>query len=491
MRKNTMAKIPIAGITMSVAILLGGCGTLAPEYERPEAPLPESIGKTNQNEVAATDLRWREFFTDSKLRKVVGLALENSRDLRIATLQVERARAAYGIQRASLYPPVDATAAGGKQRGSADLAEPGAPRTAENYEMNLGIASWELDIFGRIRSLKEQALQDFMATEEARRGARITLISELATAYLTLAANRQNLALAEATLTAQQESYELIERQYESRVANEIDLRRARTQVESAQVDVTRYNERVEQSRNALNLIAGSTVPEKLLPDNLDSVVPPKNISAGISSEVLLWRPDIMAAEHKLQSANAFIGAARAAFFPRIGLTTAIGTASDELSNLFGSGTDTWLFSPDISMPIFDPATRAAHRVSKADREIALARYELTIQEAFKEVADVLATYRTVTRQAESQQSLVDSAERIHGLAKKRYDNGIDSYLSVLDAQRSMYQAQNGLIEIGLLQLLNDVRLYAVLGGGVDYTRPAKQSARRQKKIEHTTKAKL
>jgi len=322
------------------------------------------------------------------------------------------------------------------------------------------------DFFGRIRSLKERALQEYLATEEARCSAQISLVSEVARVYLTLAADRENFKLAQSTLETQQGVYDLIRQQYETGIATELDLRRVQTQVDAARGDVARYTQLVAQGQNALNLLAGSVVPEDILPPDLANVSPPRDISQGLPSEVLLQRPDIMAAEHQLKGAYAYIGAARSAFFPRISLTTAVGTASDELSGLFGSGNGTWSFAPGVTMPIFDARTWAAYKVSKSVQKIALAQYEKTIQTAFKEVADALAVRGTVDQQVAAQQSIVNSTQKIYSLSNKRYTNGIDSYLSVLDAQRSLYGAQQGLISLQLVRLANEVRFYAVLGGG-------------------------
>ncbi|RLB89735.1 MAG: multidrug transporter, partial [Deltaproteobacteria bacterium] len=349
----------------------------------------------------------------------------------------------------------------------------GEPRTTKQYSVNLGIASWEIDFFGRIRSLKEQALQRYLATEEARRSAQISLVSEVARVYLALAADREDLKLARSTLHTQQGVYDLIRRQYEVGLANELDLHRAQTQVDAARGDVARFMQLVAQDQNALNLLAGSPVPEDLLPPDLTSVSTPKDISPGLSSEVLLRRPDIMAAEHQLKAAYAFIGAARAAFFPRISLTTSLGTASAELSGLFSSGNGTWSFAPQVVMPIFDARTWAAYRVSKAQRKIALTQYERTIQTAFREVADTLAVQGTVHERLSAQQSLVNALAETYRLSVNRYTNGIDSYLGVLDAQRSLYAAQQGLIALHLAKMVNQVSLYAVLGGGGD--QPGKQ----------------
>jgi len=469
-----------------IILLLGGC-TMTPKYTRPETPIPTDWpdgsayqnNKFSQDVPIAADIKWQEFFTDKKLQQIIETALNNNRDLRLAALNVETARALYGIQRAELFPVIDATGFGSKQRSSADLTTPGQPRTTKQFNVDLGITSWEIDFFGRISNLKERALREYLATEQARRSAQISLVSEVARVYLSLAADRGNLNLARSTLETQQGVYDLIRRQYEVELANEMDLRRVQTQVDTARGDVARYTQLVAQGQNALNLLAGSSVPEDFLPHDLASVSPPMDISPGLSSEVLLRRPDIMAAEHQLKGAYAYIGAARAAFFPRISLTTAVGTASDELSGLFGSGNGTWSFAPQVAMPIFDARTWAAYRVSKSVQKIALTQYEKTIQTAFKEVADALAVRGTVDQQVAAQQSIVNSTQKIYSLSNKRYTSGIDSYLGVLDAQRSLYGAQQGLISLQLSKLANEVRFYAVLGGGGEYLEASETSVKK------------
>jgi len=452
---------------------MGGC-SLAPKYTRPEAPVPAdwptgvAYNETQSDAFTptATKLSRQEFFADKRLHKIIETALNDNRDLRLAALSVERVRALYGIQRAELFPSVNAVGSGTKQRVPANLSTTGKSMTVEQYGVNLGIASWEIDFFGRIRSLKDRALQEYLATEQARRSAQILLVSEIARVYLTLAADRENLKLAQSTLETRQAAYALIQRSYEVGLATELDLCRAQTQVDAARGNVARFTQLAAQAQNALNLLTGSPVPEDLLPTDLSSVTPPREISPGLSSEALLSRPDIVAAEHRLKGAYAFIGAARAAFFPRISLTTSVGTASDELSGLFSSGSAVWSFIPQITMPIFDARTWAALRVSKADREIVLTQYEKAIQTAFREVADALAVQGTINQQVSAQQSLVNAVAETYRLSNKRYTKGIDSYLSVLDAQRSLHAAQQGLISLRLARLANQVSLYAVLGGG-------------------------
>jgi multidrug efflux system outer membrane protein len=416
--------------------------------------------------LAAPEVAWRELFTDERLQKVIEIALSNNRDLRLATLNVEKARGLYGIQRAELFPAIAAAGSGSKERVPADLSTTGKSMIKEQYSVNLGVTSWEIDLFGRIRSLKDQALQEYLATEQGQRGAKISLISAVAEAYLTLAADRGNLKLARSTLEAQQSAYGLIKRRYDVGLATEIDLYRAQTQVDAARGDAARYTQLTAQDHNALNLLAGIPVPEELLPEELVDVAPLKDISPGLSSEVLLNRPDIMAAEHRLKGAYAYIGAARAALFPRIALTTSVGTASAELSGLFEAGSATWSFAPRISMPIFDARAWAALQVSKAQQKILLTTYERVIQGAFREVADVLAVCGTVDQRVSAQQSLVDAVTETLRLSNARYMKGIDSYLSVLDAQRSLYSSRQGLIVLSLAKLVSQVRLYAILGGG-------------------------
>jgi multidrug efflux system outer membrane protein len=465
-------------LALGVLVFLGGC-SLAPKYQQPQAPIPAEwpqgeaykSGQATPGAPTVPELSRQEFFADEQLQKLIEMALNNNRDLRLAALNVERTRALYGIQRGELFPAVNAVGAGAKQRIPANVMGFPEALTIERYDVNLSISSWELDFFGRIRSLKDAALQEYLSTEQARRSAQIAVVSEVARVYLTLAADRGNLKLTRSTLETQQAAYDLIQRRYAVGLATELDLRRAQTPVDAARGDVARFMQLVAQDQNALNLLAGSPVPEDLLPTDLSSVIPPKEISPGLSSEALLNRPDIVAAEHRLKGAYAFIGAARAAFFPRISLTTSIGTASDELSGLFGSGSGTWSYAPQIAVPIFDARTWAAYRVTKAEREIAVAQYEKTIQTAFREVADALAVQGTVDQQVFAQQSLTNAVADTYRLSNKRYSKGIDSYLSVLDAQRSLYAAQQGLIALRLAKLANQVRLYAVLGGGGDQPR--------------------
>jgi len=464
-----------AGLALGIALVSSGCN-FTPKYVRPEAPVPAEwpSGPAYANAQPATaapeapDLKWQEFFSDPKLQQLIETALTNNRDLRLAALNVERARALYGIQRAELLPTVDATASGNLQRYPAGISPTGTAATVEQYRVHLGVLAWEPDFFGRIRSFNERALQEYFATAQARRSAQILLVSSVANAYLVLAADRESLALAQTTLETQQGAYDLIKRRYDRGLTPELDLYRAQTQVDTARREVLRFTQQAAQDENALTLLLGTTTPGELLPADLSNVAPPKEISAGVSSEVLLRRPDVLQAESLLKAANANIGAARAAFFPRITLTGTAGTASSELSGLFDSGSGAWSFAPQAVLPIFDPRTWSGLKITELQRQIAVTGYERTIQTAFREVADALAVQGTVDQEVAAQESLVHAVAETYRLSNVRYDKGIDSYLSVLDAQRSLYVAQQVLVGLHLAKFANQVRLYAVLGGGSD-----------------------
>jgi multidrug efflux system outer membrane protein len=381
-------------------------------------------------------------------------------------LNVERARSMYTIQRNQLLPTASAAAGGGQRRVPGDLTSSGDRETLEQYNVDLGVYSWEIDFFGRIRSLKDRALQEWFASAENRRGAQILLLSSVAQAYLTLAADQENLRLSDTTLKAQQGSFDLVKRRFDLGLTPELDVFRARTQVETARADAARFRQLVAQSQNALQFLVGMPVPEELLPQGLDEVKPSSPLAPGLSSEVLLARPDVLEAEAMLKAAYADIGAARASFFPRISLTATLGTASADLAGLFKTGSGTWSYAPQLVMPIFDTRTWAALRTTKVQRELAVTQYERAIQNAFREVADALAVRGNVGEQLSAQESLVHAVGETYRLSSSRYEKGIDSYLSVLDAQRSLYAAQQGLVSLRAADLGSQVRLYAVLGGG-------------------------
>jgi multidrug efflux system outer membrane protein len=456
-------------------IFLNGC-SMAPNYTQPSAPIPAEWpqgpsykdSQTTAEAQTAWKLSWQAFFTDPKLQQVIEMAIINNRDMQLAFLNVEKAAALYGIQKAELFPSLNAAGSMSNQWYPADLSSSGVAHTEEKYSVNLGVAAWEIDFFGRIRSLKDSALENYMATDEAMRSTRILLIAATAGAYLNLAADRENLNLAKTTLQSQKDVYRIINRRYQVGLANEVDVKRAQTQVDTARGDIARFTQQIAMDENALNLLLGSSAPVDVLSANLSDILEPQIVSYGISSEILLNRPDILSAEHRLKGANANIGAARAALFPRISLTTGVGTASSDLGGLFGSGSGTWNFAPVIITPIFDARLWSAYNATRIESEIALNSYQKAIQVAFREVADALAVNGTVGEQLSAQESLVNAVEIIYSRSEVRYRKGIDSYLSVLDAQRTLNSARQGLISLRLAKLANQVRLYAVLGGGVE-----------------------
>ena len=462
-------------LPLGTFLCLAGCSTMAPKYSQPAAPVPAAwpTGASYKENAAKpgvpadAEISWREFVVDPQLQKVIELSLANNRDLRVAALTIEKTRALYQIQRDELFPQIDATAAGSIQRLPADLSGTGQARIARQYNVGLGVSAYELDFFGRVRSLKDQALEQFLATEEARRAAQISLVAEVANSWLNLAADRERLKLAKDTLESQQSSYNLIRRRFEAGASSQLDLRLAQTRVDASRVDIALFTAQLAQSENALNLLVGKPVPPELLPTKLGSVTVVKEFAPGLPSDVLLRRPDILLAEHGLRGANANIGAARAAFFPRISLSTSFGTASAKLTDLFQSGSASWSFIPQISVPLFDAGSNRSNLdVAKAERDIAVAQYEKAIQSAFREVADTLASQGTLGDQLAAQQSLSEATADSYRLSEARYDKGVDSYLVVLDSQRSTYGAQQNLINVRLALLANQVTLYKVLGGG-------------------------
>lgn len=465
-----------------VCVGLSAC-TMAPKYSRPEAPVPAAwpSGPAYRDsegapaDKAAADIPWQEFFSDEKLRKLVALALENNRDLRVAVLNIERSRAQYRIRRADLMPKIDAEATATYQRLAEDFSGTGLPMNIHQYNLSLGMSSYELDLFGRVRSLKEQALEQFFATSQARRATQLSLVAEVASNYLTLAADRERLKLARETLESQETSYGLVLSRYEAGISSALDLNQARTSVESARVDIARYTTFTAQDENALNLVVGSTVPADLQPEALsETLTALKDLQPGLPSDVLLGRPDILQAEHLLKGANANIGAARAAFFPRITLVSSVGLGSDDLGGLFKSGSFVYRVAPQISVPIFQGGANLANLdAAKIDRDIAVAQYEKAIQTAFREVADALAQRGTIDSQVTAQQSLTDATSESYRLSLARYEKGVDSYLNVLDSQRSLYAAQQNLISVRLTRFNNLVTLYKVLGGGANPGGPA------------------
>ncbi|PPU45749.1 multidrug transporter [Xanthomonas arboricola] len=479
-----MTPIRMTLTAIAVASVLSGC-TLMPRYARPDAPVPERFAGTELSTASTTtdaaspeqaidiaNIGWRQVFTDPALQQVIALALENNRDLRVAALNIEVARAQYRVERAALLPAVQGTGTANNARTPSELAIPGQPQVFRTYSANIGVSAYELDLFGRVRSLKEQALQQFLSTAEARRSTHISLVAEVATAYLTLAADQQLLQLAQSTLSSQGDSYRLQQRSFELGVASQLSLRQAQTTVESARVDVERYTAQVAQDRNALVLLVGTQVPAELLPQALpDGASVDGNVlasvPAGLPSQLLQRRPDILEAERNLRAANANIGAARAAFFPSISLTASTGSSSSSLSHLFDSGTRAWSFVPTLTLPIFNAGrNRANLDMAKANRDIEVAQYEKAIQSAFREVSDALAQRETIGRQLQAQQALVDATADSYRLSQARFERGVDSYLQALDAQRALYSAQQNLITTQLSRFTNLATFYKAMGGG-------------------------
>ncbi|MCK9815212.1 efflux transporter outer membrane subunit [Pseudomonas sp. MAFF 302046] len=450
--------------------LLGGCINLAPEYQRPDAPVAEQwlpAGQTPAGDAAA-DIQWQQFFTDSRLARLQSLALANNRDLRLASLNIEKAQAQYRIQRAAALPSIDAGLSGSHSRSPASVSSSGSAVTSHDYSAQLGLSSYELDVFGRVQNLQDEALENYLALGETRRSTQISLVAEVASAWLTLAADNQRLQLAESTLRSQQATYELTQRSHALGGSSGLALAQAQTTVESARGEVAVYASQILQDQNALRLLVGAELPTELLPgDDLQSVALLVQVPAQLPSSLLQRRPDVLAAEHSLKSANIDIGAARAAFFPSISLTANAGSASSALSGLFKAGSGAWTFAPSVSLPIFDAgANRATLDAAKVEREIQAQTYQQTLQTAFREVADALAVRSTLDQRLAAQQALTDASRKSFELADALYRGGSQSYLEALDAQRSLYSAEQDLITLRLAEQSNRVTLYKVLGGG-------------------------
>lgn len=472
--KNHMA----AGLCILLVTCVFICGCGAPRkqvYIRPNMPappvwpagIPEQDSRAVGGAPAAADIRWEEFFTDDKLRQVIQLALENNRDLRLAALNVEKVQAQYRIQGAQLSPTVNAGSSSDFYRMPGDMTKDGKPYTAETNRMGVAVSSWEVDLFGRIRSLREQVLEQYLATEQGRIATQMSLVSLVASSYLNLAGDRDSLRLARATLDAQKATYDLVRSTRDFGIKSDLDVSEAQSQVQAAEVDVVRYTGQVTLDENALNLLVGAHVSADLLPTGLGSGETLMDISAGVPSEVLLRRPDILQAEHRLKATYANIAAARAAFFPQIALTGAGGFLSGALSQLFSFRARTWEFAPQTSLPIFDAGTRKTnYKIAQVDRDSAVAEYEKAIQTAFREVSDSLSQRSRLLEQQQAQQSLVNTLGETYRLTEARYKAGVDNYLSVLVAQRSLYSGQQSLVNLRLSRLSNLVTLYKVLGGG-------------------------
>ncbi|QBX44361.1 AdeC/AdeK/OprM family multidrug efflux complex outer membrane factor [Pseudomonas fluorescens] len=453
---------------LSLAALLAGC-SLIPEYQRPASPsaaqYPQGAVYPAPKPAAARTEDWRTLFNDPALQQLIESALVNNRDLRVAALNVEAFQAQYRIQRADLLPAVSANASESRQRMPPSVTRSKAMINS-TYAVNLGVSAYELDFFGRVRSLSEQALQTWLATEQARRSAELSLVANVANAYLTWRADQELLELTRQTLAADEQSLRLTTRNREAGKSSALEQAQAQTSVDSSRANLARYKRQVAQDLNSLTLLVGAPVPEQLPAQPLASDLV-QQLPAGLPSDLLQRRPDILQAEYKLKAANANIGAARAAFFPSVSLTASAGTSSRDLSGLFSAGSGAWTFQPQINLPIFNAGSlRASLDYSKLQKDVAVAEYEKSIQTAFQEVADGLAARSTYQQQLQAQRDLVQATQDYYNLAQHRYQNGVDSSLTFLDAQRSLFSSQQGLITDRLAQLVAEVNLYTALGGG-------------------------
>jgi outer membrane protein, multidrug efflux system len=457
---------------------------LEPHYQRPPTPVP-ALPDSAAGGAAAADTGWSDFFPDPQLRELIALALRNNRDLRVAALNVQSAQAQYRIQNAQLFPTINASAVEQVQgiplsvleaefpSASASVAG-GSPLptggiTVRTFDVGVGFTSYELDFFGRIRSLSHAALQQYFSSGETRRSVQLTLVAEVATAYLAVLADQTLLDITRGTLKSQEDSYSLTQKMFNGGTTTELALRQAETTVDTARANLAQYRRQLAQDRDALQLLLGAPIPDDIdFSGGLDRGNLVAELEEGIPSDVLVRRPDVLAAEHQLQAANAQIGAARAAFLPAISLTGNFGTESSQLSGLFKSGTRAWSFSPDISLPIFAGGANVANlQATKLARDTAVAQYEKAIQTAFREVADALVARSTLDEQLSAQQALVNASAIAYRLADMRYRGGVDSYLTALVAQVSLYGAQQQLQTVRLQRLENLVTLYKALGGGL------------------------
>jgi NodT family efflux transporter outer membrane factor (OMF) lipoprotein len=441
---------------------LAGC-TMIPTYERPAAPVADAFPYPSATEgTPAAALDWQQFFVDPKLRGLITTALSSNRDLRVAVLNIEQARAQYEIRRADIYPNV------GLGVGGSRAPSPVNGQEVTTYQAGLALAAWEIDLFGRLRSLSQAAVAQYLATEEGRKAAQITLVSSVANAWLSLVADEELLALTQETLRTREETLRLTKLRFDNGVSSELDFRLAQSLFESARVSLSQQQRQRALDINTLALLVGQPLPTDFSTGTTTAVVALPDVPAGLPSEVLVARPDVRQAEQLLLSANASIGAARAAFFPRITLTASAGRASSQLSGLFnGSGEFAYTVAPQLLLPIFEGGRNIAGlRSANVERDIAIAQYERAIQQAFKDVSDALAGRNTLTDQLQAQINVAEAESVRTRLSQLRYDAGVASSLDLLDAQRSLFAARQGEIQTRLARLQNQVLLYRALGGG-------------------------
>lgn len=459
--------------TLSV-LVLSAC-QMAPVLEDIQLPVPDSYAvQGEQGNIA--DLNWQQFFANEKLQRLIELTLQHNKDIKLAALNVQQVRALYQIEDSALYPAIDFSASGNRQRVPADLSSTGNAQITESYSATVGMTAYELDLWGKIRNQSDQALQTLYASEQAQTSVKISLISELVNAWLNYAADKEQLALAMETLKSQQQSLTLTEKTYALGAASKLTLAQIQSTVATAKVDIANYQRLLKRDKNALDLLVGQSVTTQLLPvESLDEVLNFPTVPVGLPSELLEQRPDIKAAEFKLLAANANIGVAKAAFFPSISLTANAGSASSELDNLFSGGTGTWSFIPSINLPIFNMGRNQANLdVAQTQQQIALTTYEQTIQQAFKEVSDALVDRQGYMEQLKALEELYSSNQTSFKLSEARFDKGADSYLQVLDAQRNWVSAGQQLIRGKQAYIASQINLYKAVGGG--WQRPAQHS---------------
>ena len=452
------------------ALLLGAC-TMTPHYQQPALAVTDQwpVGDSAQG-ASAGSLPWKSVFLDERLQRVIDQALANNRDLRVAALNVQKARAGYLMTRASLFPSLNAAGAESHSLTPASVSQTGSAIDAKVYSADLSVPAYELDLFGRIQSQSKAAFESYRQTAETKRASQISLISETAQAWLTLGADQDLLKLARQTLKSREDTVGLTQRMFDLGSASETDLHNDEILTEQARADVAQYQAQVNQDRDALTLLAGADVPDADLPGGLpadDALL--ANLPAGLPSQVLTQRPDVLAAEHGIKAANGDIGAARAAFFPTISLTGSTGNESSDLGHLFDAHTGAWSFTPSVSLPIFAGGYNIANlKSAKTSRDIAVAQYDKAVQSAFKDVADALAVRATIDARLGATEKAASAAHTNLTLEQARYQRGVDSYLDQLDAERTDYGTQQAAISVRLLRAANLVTLYGALGGGAE-----------------------
>ena len=445
----------------SLALALAACQSMRGPEPVVQTNIPDSYAASASG-TSVAEQGYKDFFADQRLVQVLDLALTNNRDLRTAALNIERAQQQYQITANGQLPTIGAS-------GSVLRQDTINSKPMTTYNVGLGVTAYELDFWGRVRSLKDNALDSYLATASARDATQIALIGQVAQAWLNYAYANANLKLADQTLKAQLESYNLNKKRFDVGIDSEVPVRQAQISVETARNDVANYKTQIAQAQNFLNLLVGQQVPANLLPvQQVSRITSTKAIGSGIPSDLLNNRPDIRAAEYKLSAAGANIGAAKARLFPTISLTGSAGYASTDLSDLFKSGSFVWGLGPSLDIPIFDWGTRKANiKISETDQKIALSDYEKSVQSAFREVNDALAVRQNIGDRLAAQRRLVDATNTTYKLSNARFRAGIDSYLTVLDAQRASYAAEQGLLLLEQANLNNQVELYKTLGGGI------------------------